>query len=94
MTPRQRVPGDYDVSFEEPRSGPVSVSVLASQAEALEIDRFDTALVLGGEDYRVAASRALEQQEVDVAQPLAGLDLFESISALSRAVREGDPDPG
>lgn len=94
MTPRQRVPGDYNVSFEEPRSGPVPVSVLAAQAEALDIERFDTAVVLGGEDYRVAASRALESQEVEIAQPLAGLDLFESMSALSQAVREDEPDSG
>lgn len=93
MTPRQSVPGDYDVSFARSRSGSVPVSVLASQADALNIDRFDTAVVLGGKDYRDAASRALEKHGLEIVKPLAGLDLFESMTALSRAVREDELDP-
>lgn len=93
LTPRSRIPGPYDVTFKRSATGPVPTDVVQAQAGALGLERFDEALLLGGQEYRDVARRALEGRGVEVAAPFSGVSLFDARSALETAVEEDEPFP-
>lgn len=91
VSPSFRVPAPYDVTFNEPSSGPIGAEVIRQQARALGIDRATALVALGGIAYRDVLTNALEELGITIEAPFAGMRIGEMMSAINEAIERGDP---
>jgi hypothetical protein len=83
ILPAFMIPGDYNVSFKDPRSNPIDLLTLRQQVEDTGLRRFDTVLGLGGKEYREILRESFAPKAVEF--PFAGLDLFATLRATNEA---------
>jgi len=85
------IPEDYNVTFYDPSTGPVSISELRRQVKAKGLYKFDKIVVLGGTAYCDIVSAAFQGYGVEVIKPLAGLPLGKAMSMVKNAVLSNRP---
>lgn len=83
--------GNYDVTFKDPSTNPISIIELKEQIKQKALDGFDTVVVLGGRDYADVVYNAFSGLEVKIKAPVAGLPLGRAMGALRKAIDEGRP---
>jgi hypothetical protein len=87
------IPGPYNVSFKDHRTGPIALTEIRRQVEANGWGAFDTVIGLGGREYREVLERTFAGTLCRLVFPFAGLRLGEAMAATNQAVRRGDPVP-
>lgn len=85
------IPRNYNVTFKDPLTNPISVIELKEQIKQKALDTFDTVVVLGGHDYAGVVNIAFSDLEVTIKRPVAGLPLGRAMSVVRRAIDEGRP---
>lgn len=70
LGPRDIVPGPYNVSFNDPKSRPISVDALAEQARERGLMVFDQVVVLGSKNYVTMIEEIFVGKEIKT--PLKG----------------------
>lgn len=51
IEPKFVIPENYDVSFNQPATNPISVSELKAQAKKKDLENYDVVIALGGKNY-------------------------------------------
>jgi hypothetical protein len=90
IEPTFAIPGQYDVSFNRRRSGPIEVGRLREQLRDLRLDEWDEVIGLGGRAYRETIEAAFDGTGATIVFPFAGLPLGRMLQATRRAIEAGD----
>jgi hypothetical protein len=85
------IPRNYDVTFKDPATKPISIEELKEQIKQKNLDGFDTVIALGGRDYAEVVRRAFSGFDVKIKAPVAGLPLGRAMGAVRKAIDEGRP---
>ena len=80
---------DYDVTFKDASTNPISERALKEQIKRKALHSFDTVVVLGGRDYADVVYNAFGGLKVRVKAPVAGLPLGRAMGAVRKAIDEG-----
>ena len=91
IAPDFLIPEPYNITFKDPRTGPVAVSTLREQVEEQHLSRFDPIIVLGGMEYQLAARAAFTSNSWRLHAPFAGLPIGKAMQATNRAIAAGNP---
>jgi len=81
------IPEDYNMTFSDKSSDPISMDSLRDQASRL--DRFDNVVALGGIKYGDKVKIAFQETGIDVLTPTAGLPIGKAMRKVKDAVRQG-----
>jgi len=89
------IPGDYNVTFKDQRTQPVSSSVLKEQVRNMNLDRYSRVIGLGGVEYRERIKASYLPCDIKVQFPFAdrGLGIGQQMNLINRAIESGDPSP-
>jgi len=82
---------NYDVTFKDPSTNPISIRALKEQIKQKALDRFDVVVVLGGRDYADVVYNAFAGFDVKIKAPVAGLQLGYAMGAVRKAIDERCP---
>ncbi len=91
MDPDFIIPRNYDVTFKDASTSPISIRELKEQIKQKGLDGFDTVVVLGGRAYANVVHNAFGGFKVKVKAPVAGMQLGYAMSAVREAIDEGYP---
>lgn len=87
LAPHELIPTDYDVTFLNPATDPVSIESIRRQlAAALPTGREYKVIALGGREYLTAIEAACAPLAITPHFPFAGLPVGKSLAALRRAI--------
>ena len=89
IAPDFTITGDYDVTFNDPSTNPISIEELAEQAKNYQ--GFDLVVALGGRIYTDIVSKIFSRNGMRVIKPTEGLSIGESMAKLKNAVSSGKP---
>ncbi len=79
----------YDVSFNNTRSNPVSTDILKEQIHQLELAGFERIIGLGGVQYRNRISESFGEYHIEILFPFANcLGIGEMQGAIKRAIEQ------
>ncbi|HEX3722298.1 MAG TPA: hypothetical protein VHV31_05875 [Nitrolancea sp.] len=91
ISPDFVIPDSYNITFKDPRTGPVDSETLREQVAVQQLDRYDPIIVLGGLEYQHAARAAFTTNAWRLRMPFAGLPIGKSMQATKRAIAAGIP---
>jgi len=80
---------NYNVTFNNPSTNPISIRALKQQIKQQALDSFDVVVVLGGKDYADVVYDAFAGFDVKIKAPVAGLQLGYAMGAVRKAIDEG-----
>jgi hypothetical protein len=87
LFPDELIPEDYNVTFNDPKTGPISVDELRKQAERKGLMKYDEIVVVAGSDYVGIVREVFRGKKIIT--PLKGLGgMGQMISAMKKALRE------
>ena len=88
LLPDEIVPENYNVTFNDPKTNPITVEELRKQAERKGLTNYDEIVVLAGSNYVEIVKKVFTGKRVIT--PLRGLGGMGSMmSAMKKAIREG-----
>lgn len=85
------IPKDYDVTFKDSSTNPISIRELKEQIKQKALDSHDNVVALGGRDYADVVYNAFGGLKVSVKAPVAGLQLGYAMGAVRKAIDEECP---
>lgn len=85
------IPGPYDVTFNDPATGPIGWTELRRQVHELGLGNFVRVVVLGGKRYCDAMRAAFGKTSVLLEFPLCGLSIGRGMGAIKKALEKGLP---
>jgi hypothetical protein len=91
LSPIDLIPGDYNVTFKQRSTHPISTDELRRQVADQQLANFARVIALGGRDYRGRIEDAFSGSSVDLLFPFSGMTLGVSLGAAKRAVVSGRP---
>lgn len=89
LDPDSIIPSNYNVSFKDPSTNPMSLQKLKKQIKKMGLDRFDTIIVL--RDHRGLVTEAFSDVKATIRKPLAGLTLGRGMSKVKHLINTGKP---
>lgn len=87
--PGFELPGPYEVTFKNRKTGPIERSQLQVQVHQFDLHRFSTVVGLGGVEYRKAIELAFANQPVSLQFPFAGQRLGIMMRSTKAAIESG-----
>jgi len=79
---------DYNVTFKQKKSGPISMVELQGQVETKELHQFDKVVVLGGKEYLVATQEAFKNTDCTITSPFEGLPIGMRMSKINEELQK------
>lgn len=88
LFPDEIIPEDYNVTFNDPKTNPITVEELRKQAVKKGLTKYDEIVVVAGSNYVNIVKRVFPHKKI--VTPLKGLgSMGAMISAMKKAIREG-----
>jgi len=87
--PDFEIPGDYNVTFGDPATSPISLERLKEQAR--QFGGFDRVVALGGTEYAERVKSVFQGTGAEVLTPTAGLPIGKAMGKVKEAIRLGQP---
>ena len=88
LFPDEIVPENYNVTFNDPKTNPITVEELRKQAERKGLTNYDEIVVLAGSNYVEIVKKVFTGKRIIT--PLRGLrGMGPMMSAMKKAIREG-----
>lgn len=75
------IPHNYNVTFKEPATNPISLAKLRTQLKEKGLDGYETVIVLGGKDYAKIVRTAFSGLSI-VKAPTEGLPIIKAMSLV------------
>ena len=89
LFPDEVIPENYNVTFKDPSTNPISVEELRRQAKEKGLMEYGEVVVIGGRDYVDIVKKVFKGKKIIT--PLKGYGgIGKMISVMKNAVREGD----
>ena len=89
LSPDFTIKSDYNVTFNDKSTGPISILELSEHAKSYH--EYNLIVALGGKKYTNIIDKIFSQGGTKIVKPVEGLNLFESMAKLKKAVRSGIP---
>ena len=87
LFPDEIIPENYNVTFNDPKTNPISIEELRKQAERKGLTKYNEIVVMAGSEYVKIVKRVFVGKKIII--PLKGLSGMGSmISAMKKAIRE------
>ncbi|HIH69528.1 DUF6884 domain-containing protein [Methermicoccus shengliensis] len=87
LFPDEIIPENYNVTFNDPKTNPISVEELRKQAEQKGLMRYDEIVVVAGSNYINIVKKVFAEKKIIT--PLKGLGgMGPMISAMKKAIKE------
>jgi hypothetical protein len=64
LFPNDIVPGPYNVSFNDPKTNPITTKELSTQVMEKDIDNYDRIVILGGKNYVEMVNEVFSSKEI------------------------------
>ena len=88
LFPDEIVPENYNVTFKDPKTRPISIEELRTQAEEKGLTKYSEIVVVAGKDYVKIVEKVFTGREIIT--PLKGLGgMGQMISAMKKAIKKG-----
>lgn len=89
------IPEDYNVTFKDIRTQPVSLGILKEQVRSMDLDHYSRVIGLGGVEYRDRIKASYSPCDIKVQFPFAdlGLGIGQQMNLIKRAIESGGPSP-
>jgi hypothetical protein len=86
------IPGDYNVTFKDLRTEPVSLGVLKEQVSSMGLDQFSRIIGLGGIEYRNRIKASYSTFNIQIQFPFAdrGLGIGQQMSLIKKTTESGE----
>ncbi|MFQ6126220.1 MAG: DUF6884 domain-containing protein [Candidatus Heimdallarchaeota archaeon] len=84
------IPEDYNVSFTNPSTNPISLKELIIQVNT-RLNKFNCVIALGGKTYTEITRKAFEETGIPIKTPTIGLTIDFAMGKVKKATREGRP---
>lgn len=81
---------DYNVTFKDPKTKPISLSELELQAKG-KLSNFDKVVALGGKDYTNIVESVFEKTGASVITPVKGCPIGVALGMIKEAIRNNSP---
>ena len=91
IEPGFEIPGPYNVTFKDRRTGPITAEQLREQIQRDNLARFTTVIGLGGKEYRNAIEQAFVGIPARLRFPFSGLPIGKAMQATKSAIATNDP---
>jgi len=89
LFPDEVIPGNYNVTFNDPKTNPISVEELKNQAEQKGLMKYDEIVVVAGSKYVKIVKKVFAGKKI--VTPLKGFGgMGPMISAMKRAISRGE----
>jgi len=82
---------NYNVTFKDPLTKPISVNQIKKQIEEKRLNKFDEIIFLGGKDYAKVVSQAFANLSKRVKTPITGLRLGVAAGKVKKAIKNNNP---
>jgi len=87
LFPDEVIPENYNVTFKDPKTNPISVEKLKRQAEQKGLMKYDEIVVVAGSEYAKIVKKVFAGKKIIT--PLKGLGgLGPMISAMKKAIKD------
>lgn len=87
IDPDYMIPESYNVSFKKKSSKPVSLDILVSQIEEMNLNTFDQVIGLGGKEYRAMMEAAFTPYKIKTDFPFAGLPIGKAMAKIKASIK-------
>jgi hypothetical protein len=89
------ISGNYDVTFKDLKTNPVTVTTLKQQIRDKGLDSYSSIIGLGGIEYRNRIQQSFSPYHKQIQFPFAflGLRIGETMSCIKRCINKGEPYP-
>ncbi|ANF22665.1 DUF6884 domain-containing protein [Thermococcus piezophilus] len=88
LFPDELIPGNYNVTFNDPKTNPIGVEELRRQAEQKGLMKYDEIVVVAGSNYvKIVRKVFAGKKIITPLKGLGGMGLM--ISAIKRAIEDG-----
>lgn len=78
---------DYNVTFKQKKSNPISTIELREQVKTKELDQFDEVVVLGGKEYLKATHEAFRNTDCTITSAFEGLSMGVRMSRINKELK-------
>jgi len=85
------IPQNYNVTFKNRRTDPVSALELQAQIESLGLSSFEKVVGLGGKEYRNRIEEAFRPFQTTLLFPFSGLPIGKAMQAIKKALAARKP---
>jgi hypothetical protein len=85
------IPRNYNVTFKDPSTNPITVGQIKKQIEEKRLNEFKEVVVLGGKDYANVVSQAFAGFSVRIKTPITGLRLGVAVGKVKQAIKNRKP---
>ncbi|MEM3428068.1 MAG: hypothetical protein QXG63_01290 [Nitrososphaerales archaeon] len=82
IDPSFTIPENYNVTFKDPSTNPISLEQLRSQVDEMKLDAYDVVIALGGRDYTSIVKRCFGDKK-KVICPAEGLPVGKAMGCIS-----------
>ena len=90
LEPDQIIPENYNVTFNDPSTNPITIPELKKQVER-SYSYYTCIVTLGGRTYSEIASHVFFDEKTSVSSPAAGLPIGKAMAKIKNASRAGKP---
>jgi len=80
------IPANYNVTFTDPHTQPITVEALRQQVREQDLERFSTVVALGSRAYGDKVAAAFAETPAHVCSPVAGLRIGKMMGLVRHAV--------
>jgi len=87
IEPDIRIPEDYNVTFNDPKTNPITIQELENQAK--ELGEYDCIVALGGKTYSNIARKVFRDKQVMA--PVYGLPIGKAMHKIKAAIESDTP---
>jgi hypothetical protein len=91
MEPTFSIPGNYNVTFNDKDTGPISSAELSQQVRQRQLDGYTVVIGLGGNEYQRAIEEAFANTPVQLKFPFSGFDMIQMMKRTKKAIEVNNP---
>ncbi len=84
IEPDYVIPGNYNATFKDPRTNPISLDDLRRQVVEKKLYEYDKVIVLGSRHYSSIVRSVFREYNVEVEAPLEGLSIGKMLTKLKK----------
>jgi len=85
IPPNFTIPENYNVTFKNPKTNPITLTQLKKQAQQMKLHQYDEIIVIGGKHYIEICKQIFPPNKLKT--PFAGLPLGKMMQKIKQAIK-------
>lgn len=88
IEPDYTIPGNYNVTFNNPKTKPISLEILRKQVKEKKLYKYSRVIVLASKRYVEIVRKAFQGYNIRIEAPLEGLPIGKMLAKLKSMIEE------